>query len=90
MVEWLRLAERAEGGELGRSPRRREGPAARCAVAGGLIPRGAVVSPDLVEFKRADPRFGGGFVPRELEKMIGRRAARPIQADEVIREEMLE
>ncbi len=90
MVEWLRLAERAEGGEPDGRRARREGPAARWAVAGGLIPRGSVVSPALVEFKRADPRFGGGFGPRELEKMIGRRAARPIQADEVIREEMLE
>jgi len=90
MVEWLRLAERAEGGELGRSPRKSTTDATRCAVASGLIPRGSVLSAGLVEFKRADARFGGGFGPRELERMIGRRAARPIQADEIIREEMLE
>ena len=92
MVEWLRLAERAEGEQAGRSPlrdpgvRRDGGP-----WPAGLIPRGSRArARRLVDFKRADPRFGGGFGPRELERMIGRRAARPIQADEVIREEMLE
>lgn len=88
MVEWLRLAERTEGERHMRSLRKP--PTRRWAVAAGLIPRGSVLSPAVVDFKRADPRFGGGFGPRELERMIGRRAVRPIQADEVIREEMLE
>jgi N,N'-diacetyllegionaminate synthase len=93
MVELLRQAERAQG----------EGPAAasdgakryhrlmaRSIVAGKLIPRGEVLTGEMLAFKRTDVRFEPGYPPREAHRVIGRRATRPIQADETIREEMLE
>ncbi len=93
MVEILRQAERAAG----------EGPAAsseaagryhrvmaRSIVAGKLIPRGEVLTADMLAFKRTDVRFLPGYPPREAHRVIGRRATRPIQADETIRDEMLE
>ena len=93
MVELLRLAERARGdgaaeGSAGASQVRRD--LARSIVAGGLIPRGEVLTVNMLSFKRADTRFGPGFPPREAHRVIGRRATRPIQADETIREDMLE
>ena len=63
---------------------------ARQVVAGGLIPRGEVLTAERLAFKRADARHEPGFSPRESHRIIGRRARRPIQADEVIREDMLE
>jgi N,N'-diacetyllegionaminate synthase len=93
MVELLRQAERARGdgppGEI-------EGAAryhrlmARSIVAGSLISRGQVLTAEMLAFKRTDVRFEAGYPPREAHRVIGRRAARPIQADETIREEMLE
>ncbi|PYQ45346.1 MAG: hypothetical protein DMF77_04495 [Acidobacteria bacterium] len=93
MVELLRQAERAQG----------DGPAAasdgaqryhrlmaRSIVAGQLIPRGEVLTAEMLAFKRTDVRFEPGYPPREAHRVIGRRATRPIQADETIREEMLE
>lgn len=93
MVELLRQAERAQGDGL---PAATEGAVryhravARSIVAGGLIPRGEVLTAGMLAFKRADPRFDAGFSPRDSHRVIGRRAARPIQADETIREDMLE
>lgn len=93
MVELLRQAERARGDtppaddEAARGPHR---PSARSIVAGGLIPRGAVLTAEMLAFKRTDGRGGPGFPPREAHRVIGRRAARPIQADETIREDLLE
>jgi len=93
MVELLRQSERAQGdGSRGES----EGAVryhrlmARSIVAGSLIPRGQVLTVEMLAFKRTDGRFEPGFPPREAHRIIGRRAARPIQADETIREEMLE
>jgi sialic acid synthase SpsE len=63
---------------------------ARSVVAGGLIPRGQVLTAEMLAFKRTDVRFEPGLAPREADRLIGRRAARPIQADEIIREELLE
>ena len=93
MVELLRQAERAAG----------DGPAAdsegakryhrlmgRSIVAGKLIPRGEVLTREMLAFKRTDVRFDPGFPPRSADRVIGRRAARPIQADETIREDMLQ
>ncbi|HEY8150965.1 MAG TPA: N-acetylneuraminate synthase family protein [Vicinamibacteria bacterium] len=93
MVELLRQAERAQG----------DGPAAasdgasryhrlmaRSIVAGKLIPRGEVLTAEMLAFKRTDVRFEPGYPPREAHRVIGRRATRPIQADETILEEMLE
>jgi len=59
---------------------------ARSIVAAGLIPRGEVLTAPMLAFKRTDIRFEPGFAPREAHRVIGRRAARPIQADETIKE----
>ena len=63
---------------------------ARSIVAGTLVPRGAALTSEMLAFKRTDPRAEPGFAPREAHRLIGRRAARPIQADEVLREDVLE
>ena len=93
MVELLRQAERARGDG---APAQGDGAAryhrmmARSIVAASLIHRGAVLEAGMLAFKRTDARFPPGFPPRESHRVIGRRAARPIQADETIREELLE
>ena len=93
MVELLRQAERARGdGPAAESDgaRRYHRMMARSIVAAALIPRGAVLEAGMLSYKRTDVRFEPGFPPREAHRVIGRRAARPIQADETIRDEMLE
>jgi N,N'-diacetyllegionaminate synthase len=93
MVELLRQAERAAGdGPAGPSEAadRYHRLMARHVVAGALIPRGEVLTAERLAFKRTDSRFEPGFAPRESHRLIGRRASRPIQADETIREDMLE
>jgi N,N'-diacetyllegionaminate synthase len=93
MVELLREAERAAGDGLPRESegaRRYHRSMARFAVAGRLIPRGAVLTAEMLAFKRTDARLPAGLPPRESHKLIGRRAKRAIQADETILEEMLE
>jgi len=44
----------------------------------------------MLAFKHTDERFDQGLAPREADRVIGRRAVRPIQADELLREDMLE
>jgi sialic acid synthase SpsE len=93
MVELLRQAERAKGdGDPGESDgaRRYHRMMARAIVASGLIPRGEVLTSSMLTFKRTDVRSEPGLAPREAHRVIGRRATRPIQADETIREDMLE
>jgi sialic acid synthase SpsE len=88
-VELLRQAERARGDALpARDPA--EPSRGRSIVAASLIGRGEVLTLDRLRFKRTDERLGRGLRPSEAQRVIGRRAARPIQADETIREEMLE
>ena len=88
MVELLRLAERARGdGEL---PAPRGAARGRSIVAAALIGRGDVLTAEMLRFKRTDERFERGLAPVEAHRVIGRRAARPIQADETIKEDMLE
>jgi N,N'-diacetyllegionaminate synthase len=92
MVELLRQAERARGdgatgGETTSPPAAARG---RSIVAATLIGRGDVLRAEMLAFKRTDERLGRGLAPREAYRVIGRKAARPIQADETIREEMLE
>jgi len=93
MVELLRQAERARGelvpaeGTEGR-PAGRAG--RRSIVAGALIARGEVLLAPMLAFKRTDERFEAGLSPKDAHRVIGRRAARPIQAEETIREDMLE
>lgn len=93
MVELLRQTERARGDGQPAEPegaRRYHRMMARSIVAAGLVPRGAALTADMLAFKRTDPRGDAGFAPREAHRLIGRRATRPIQADEVLREDMLE
>ncbi|MGE0452862.1 MAG: N-acetylneuraminate synthase family protein [Vicinamibacteria bacterium] len=93
MVELLRQAERAAGdGPAGDSEgaRRYHRMMARSVVAARLIPRGQALTAEMLAFKRTDTRYEPGFPPREAHRLIGRRAKHPIQADETLREEMLE
>jgi sialic acid synthase SpsE len=92
LVELLRQAERACGD--GEAQAGVSGPVTpprgRSIVAAGLIGRGDVLSAEMLRFKRTDERSPRGLAPRDADRVIGRRAARPIQADETIREDMLE
>ena len=88
MVELLRQAERARGD--GESRGSRTLPRGRSIVAASLIGRGEPITAERLVFKRTDDRFERGLAPSEAHRVIGRRAARPIQADETIREDMLE
>jgi N,N'-diacetyllegionaminate synthase len=93
MVELLRQAERAAGdvqASESEGARRYHRTMARSIVAGALIKRGDVFTREMLAYKRTDVRFEPGFPPREADRVIGRRATRPIQADETIREDMLE
>jgi sialic acid synthase SpsE len=87
-VELLRQAERARGDGEARPPRV---PArGRSIVAACLIGRGEAITAEKLLFKLTDERFERGLSPAEAHRVIGRKAARPIQADETIREDMLE
>ena len=88
MVELLRQAERA-GGD-GEAPSPRAAARGRSIVAAGLIGRGDVLTAEMLRFKRTDERFERGLAPVEAHRVIGRRASRPIQADETIKEDLLE
>jgi sialic acid synthase SpsE len=88
MVELLRQAERARGD--GEAPSPRAAARGRSIVAAGLIGRGDVLTAEMLRFKRTDERFERGLAPVEAHRVIGRRASRPIQADETIREDLLE
>jgi N,N'-diacetyllegionaminate synthase len=88
MVELLRQAERARGDAEPRAPH--AGARGRSIVAASLIGRGDVLTAEMLSFKRTDERFERGLSPAEAHRVIGRRAARPIQADETIREDMLQ
>jgi N,N'-diacetyllegionaminate synthase len=88
MVELLRQSERARGDGEGPSPRVTA--RGRSIVAAGLIGRGDVLTAEMLRYKRTDERFERGLAPVEAHRVIGRRAARPIQADETIKEDLLE
>ena len=91
MVELLRQAERARGDGFGQEAARPTSHArGRSIVAASLIGRGDVLTAERLLYKRTDERFERGLSPAEAHRIIGRRAARPIQADETIKEDMLE
>jgi sialic acid synthase SpsE len=91
MVELLRQAERARGDAFGQEAARPQSPArGRSIVAASLIGRGDVLTAERLLYKRTDERSPRGLAPAEAHRIIGRRAARPIQADETIKEDMLE
>jgi sialic acid synthase SpsE len=87
-VELLRQSERARGDS--EPPPRQAGARGRSIVAATLIGRGEVLTAEMLSFKRTDDRFERGLAPADAHRVIGRRAARPIQADETIREDMLQ
>jgi sialic acid synthase SpsE len=88
MAELLRQAERAVGEGAAESVATGRD-LVRTIVAGSLIKRGEVLTAPMLAFKRTSGR-SPGLPPRDAHLLIGRRAARPIQADETIREDMLE
>lgn len=91
MVELLRQAERARGDAFGQEAAGARPPArGRSIVAASLIGRGDVLTAERLLYKRTDERSPRGLAPAEAHRIIGRRAARPIQADETIKEDMLE
>ena len=91
MVELLRQAERARGDALGGREAADPPPwRGRSIVAATLVGRGEVLTAEMLAFKRTDERFERGLAPREADRVIGRRAVRPIQADETLKEDMLE
>ncbi len=93
MVDLLRQAERAWGDGTpsdGEAARQYHRMMARTIVAAALIPRRDVLRAEMLAFKRTDASADPGFSPRQRDHVIGRRAIRPIEADETIREDMLE
>lgn len=93
MVEMIRTAELARG-ETGLpmstaadSYHRRM---ARFIVARTLIGRGDVITAEKLDFKRIDPNKDVGLSPRDVDRIVGRHARHPIEADETIREDMLD
>jgi sialic acid synthase SpsE len=91
MVELLRQAERARGEAFAREAAGGHGATrGRSIVAAGLIGRGDVLTAEQLLYKRTDERQPRGLSPAEAHRVIGRRARRPIQADETIEEDMLE
>jgi len=93
MVDLLRQAERSWGDGAaaeGEAAARYHRAMGRAIVAAGLIPRGSVVTAEMLAFKRIDPRAGPGLSPRAQDRIIGRRVTRPVQADEVLDEDLLE
>jgi sialic acid synthase SpsE len=94
MVELLRQAEAAAGD--GSPAADNEGSnryhrmMARYTVARGLIKRGEVLTAEHLAFKRTDPRTEPGLSPRESHRLIGRRAKHSVEADQTLREDMLE
>jgi sialic acid synthase SpsE len=92
MVELLRQAERARGDGFAAEPAGvvREAARGRSIVAASLIGRGDVLTAERLLYKRTDARQPRGLAPAEAHRVIGRRARRPIQADETIKEDMLE
>lgn len=94
MVEMIRSAERARGDakeskdtSAADGYHRRMG---RFIVARTLIARGEVITREKLDFKRTDPAKEPGLSPREADRIVGRRAKHPVEADATIREEMVD
>jgi N,N'-diacetyllegionaminate synthase len=94
MVEILRQAEAAASDA--RPAAENEGSnryhrmMARYTVARTLIKRGEVLTEEMLAFKRTDPRTEAGLSPRESHRLIGRRAKHSVEADQTLREDMLD
>ena len=94
MVELLRQAEQAAGdGAPPRTARPRTATTARWRATSWPARSSSAAT---CWRRRCSPSSAptsasrAGFAPREAHRVIGRRAGRPIQADETIREDMLE
>lgn len=93
MVEMIRTAERARGEAGQPMSQAADGyhrRMARFIVAKTLIGRGDVITAEKLDFKRIDPNKDPGLSPREVDRIVGRHARHPIEADETIREDMLD
>jgi N,N'-diacetyllegionaminate synthase len=83
LIQSIRIVESALGDGLKRSAyveRDVRSVARRSIVSRQTISSGTVITGELIAFKRP----GTGIAPSELQKVIGRRAARTIMADTVI------
>jgi sialic acid synthase SpsE len=90
MVRWIRDAEVAlgDGRKTGPSEEEREEmytKARRSVVAAQAIPDGTQITPEMLTVKRP----GFGIKPRDLPGVVGRRARRDIEADEVVTWDMV-
>jgi len=93
MVEMIRTAEAARGEAGQPMSSAADGyhrKMARFIVAKTLIGRGDVITEEKLDFKRIDPTKEPGLSPRETNRLVGRRARHPIEADATIREDMLD
>jgi len=88
MVEGIRIVERALGSGVRRLTAEEENiknVARRSIVAKVLIRKGAVIREDMLDFKRP----GTGLEPKYVHKIIGKKANKDIEADELITLEKL-
>jgi N,N'-diacetyllegionaminate synthase len=93
MVEMIRTAEAARGEAGQPMSSAADGyhrKMARFIVAKTLIGRGDVITEEKLDFKRIDPTKEPGLSPRDTNRLVGRRAKHPIEADATIREDMLD
>ena len=93
MVEMIRTAEMARGEAGQPMSQAADGDhrkMARFIVAKTLIGRGDVITAEKLDFKRIDPNKDPGLSPRAVNRIVGRHARHPIEADATIREDMLD
>jgi N,N'-diacetyllegionaminate synthase len=88
MVTGIRIVEKAVGGSVKAptgSERELRLVARRSIVAAIEIPKRKLITKEMVVFKRP----GTGIPPRELRRLVGRRATRQIKRDEVLTWDMV-
>jgi N,N'-diacetyllegionaminate synthase len=93
MVEMIRAAELARGEAGQPMSAAADGyhrKMARFIVAKTLIGRGDIITAEKLDYKRIDPNKDPGLSPREVNRILGRHARHPIEADATIREDMLD
>jgi N-acetylneuraminate synthase/N,N'-diacetyllegionaminate synthase len=89
MVRGIRLAEKAQGSGV-KAPTNEEEKmrfiARRSIVSSVDIPEGQSINEKMVDFKRP----GTGIPPKDVQLLLGKRAARDIKRDEVLTWDMVE
>ena len=89
MVRGIRLAEKAQGSGV-KAPTKEEEKmrfiARRSIVSSVDIPEGQSINEKMVDFKRP----GTGIPPKDVQLLLGKRAARDIKRDEVLTWDMVE